>query len=501
MASCLRAVDVIEQVRSQLSSARARTGFLDSKRDVYTAAVRLLLRLGRTRDAFEAAERLRAQAYRELLQRSLVLSAGGDSGVPAPLLARIRHLQSAIDDELRHPAAEQRGAALATYQEELRAADAAWQAAVDAASSRAGWARAITTGPASAAAVQQRLPARTALVEYVVDMDHTAAFVLTRGRLHALALQPGARELRNRIELLRGLLGRHDGTGWQPVAERLDLELLTPLRQRGWLDGITRLYVVPHAELNYLPFALLRHAGPTGPRYLVDDVATVWLPAASALLPGRDSRPRGRGLLALAPGRARLPFAREEVEAVARLFPASPEVLAGDTATEARFKHDAGGFSVIHLATHGVFNRTNPLFSGLELEAGGNEDGQLQVFEILGLRLGAELVALSACDTAMVGGELTDFPAGEELVGLARAFLSAGAHHVLATLWAINDRSTAALMTEFYGAARHDALPEALADVQRRRAHAAGPDADPWSWAPFVIAAGGHAAETALVRP
>ena len=72
----------------------------------------------------------------------------------------------------------------------------------------------------------------------------------------------------------------------------------------------------------------------------------------------------------------------------------------------------------------------NPLFSGVDLEAAGDEDGRLQVFEILGLSLGASLVTLSACDTALGAGELTDLPAGEELVGLTRAFLSAGSRHV-----------------------------------------------------------------------
>jgi CHAT domain-containing protein len=178
-----------------------------------------------------------------------------------------------------------------------------------------------------------------------------------------------------------------------------------------------------------------------------------------------------------------------------------PEVLAGPGATEARFKHDAATFRVIHFATHGFFNRVNPLFSGLELEAGGEDDGQLQVFEILGQPLTADLVTLSACDTAMAAGELTDLPAGEELVGLTRAFLSAGSRHVLATLWAVNDRSTAGLMTDFYDRARGAPLPDALAAAQRRRAHGTGPDAHPWNWAPFVVAAGGVIAETAGVRP
>jgi len=502
LADYLRAVGVIEQVRGQLGTDRARSGFLDDKRDVYTALVRLLLRLGRVRDAFQAAERLRAEAYRDLVQRSVVLGAAGGSSVPASILAAMRQLQSSMETELRRPASEQRGEAVTLYQDELRAAEAAWHEAVEASARDPRWAalRARFEQP-SAADVQRRIGPGAALVEFVVDADQTAAFVLTAHALHARVLPVGRRELRARIELLRGVLARPNDPGWTPLAERLDHDLLAPLRNAGWLSGITRLYIVPHTELNYLPFALLRHATGSGPRFLVDDVAPVLLPAASVLARSQPGRQAGEGLFALAPARTKLPFAREEVDAVAALFPSSPEVLSGKAAREDRFKREVGRFRVIHLATHGFFNRVNPLFSGLELEPGGEDDGQLQVFEILGLPLVADLVTLSACDTAMAGGEVSDLPAGEELVGLTRAFLSAGGRHVLATLWAVSDRPTSRLMTEFYGAARTRPLPEALALVQRKHAHAAGADADPWAWAPFVMAAGSEFTETKPLSP
>jgi CHAT domain-containing protein len=157
---------------------------------------------------------------------------------------------------------------------------------------------------------------------------------------------------------------------------------------------------------------------------------------------------------------------------------------------EARFKQEAGRYQVLHLATHGYFNHVNPLFSGVDLEPGAGEDGRLQVFEILGLPLSADLVTLSACDTALGGGELSDLPAGEELIGLTRAFLSAGSANVLATLWAIDDRTTAPLMADFYRAARTQPFPEALAQVQREWARRGDADSHPWRWAAFIISEG-----------
>lgn len=88
------------------------------------------------------------------------------------------------------------------------------------------------------------------------------------------------------------------------------------------------------------------------------------MPAKAALLQAVWPHPTPGTLLALAPASAGLPFARQEVESLARLFPAPNEVSVGRDATEARFKQDAGRFRLLHLATHGFFNRVNPLFSG-----------------------------------------------------------------------------------------------------------------------------------------
>jgi tetratricopeptide (TPR) repeat protein len=337
----LRAVAVIEEVRTQIASDRDRTGFLDDKRDVYGALVRLLLRMGRTREAFEAAERLRAEGYRELLQRSVALGASNGDAVPATLLTRIRQLQSAMDAELKLPSLEQRGQAITIYREELQSAESAWSDAVSRLAGRPAWASAFGKRAQSATAdLQRRLTRDSALVEYVVGSDQTAVFVLTKGSVRAQLLPIAETELRTRIELLRGLLARHEQGVWQPVAERLDADLIDPLRRQGWLNGVACLYIVPHAELNYLPFVVLRHETPRGARLLVDDVAPVILPAASALVepgPARMPRTQPTNLLALAPASSGLRFAREEVESVASLFPPSSEMLVGKDATEARF--------------------------------------------------------------------------------------------------------------------------------------------------------------------
>jgi CHAT domain-containing protein len=255
----------------------------------------------------------------------------------------------------------------------------------------------------------------------------------------------------------------------------------------GWLSGVKRLYLVPHGLLHYVPFAALPRDDGHGFRYLVEDYEVAYLPAAAALVRTRSRREGGPTLLALAPARAGLPYARQEAQGVADLFPGSHRLLLGRGATEGSFKRAAPDHRVLHLATHGYFNKMNPLFSGLELEKDQEDNGRLEVHEILGLRLDADLVTLSACETALGSGQLAEDPAGDDLVGLTRAFLSAGSDAVLATLWEVNDRSTLRLMRRFYRSLPGAGRAASLALAQRSLCR--GPDRfrHPYFWAPFVL--------------
>jgi CHAT domain-containing protein len=101
------------------------------------------------------------------------------------------------------------------------------------------------------------------------------------------------------------------------------------------------------------------------------------------------------------------------------------------------------GKDIVLLATYGVLNRRNPLFSHVELAAAPGRDGRLEVHDVYGLAFDARLVVLSACQTASGSGLRADVPAGDEWVSLTQAFLAAGAQRVVATLWLVDDRVTA----------------------------------------------------------
>ncbi|HXH24024.1 MAG TPA: CHAT domain-containing tetratricopeptide repeat protein, partial [Vicinamibacterales bacterium] len=185
----------------------------------------------------------------------------------------------------------------------------------------------------------------------------------------------------------------------------------------------------------------------------------------------------------------RLPFSREEAASIAALVPDGDLFSAMDfEASRATVLNGAlTGHRIVHLATHGVFDAASPGFSGLVLslvnERGEPQDGFLRLDDIYNMRLDADLVVLSACQTAL-GREIR----GEGLVGLARAFMYAGAPRVIASLWQVSDFATAELMKRFYRGVLTEGLPPAAAlraaqlEMSRDRRWAA-----PYYWAGFVL--------------
>ncbi len=479
LAGYQQAAAIIESVRSQLRAERFRAGYVEDKQQVYVALVRLLLEMGQPAEAFLFAEKLRARSYSELLAQGRPAE-GGEALVE--LREKIRQLQRALEKENVSPAKLRRAAALSA---EAAAAERAYHNLLDDLRSRGRQYDGRLLAPPSVVEVQRRLPGDTALVEYIVGPDRLAIFVLTSAGLRATTVPLRANDLRARVELLRDLIQRPDSSDWRKPAAGLRAALVDPIEQAGWLKGIVRLYLVPHGILHYLPFAAL--ARPAGNRFLIDDYTVAYLPAAAALLePSRGGNVSG-ALFAAAPARSRLTYAQEEARSIRQYFSPKSLVLAGSRATESAFKREAARYGVLHLATHGRFNKMNPLLSAIELEPGQQEDGRLEVHEILGLRLSAGLVTLSACETALGSGYFAELPAGEDFVGLTRAFLHAGSPSVLATLWEVNDRSTLGFMRAFYRRLQRSDKAEALAEAQRGMRRQPGRNRHPYFWAPFVL--------------
>jgi len=188
-------------------------------------------------------------------------------------------------------------------------------------------------------------------------------------------------------------------------------------------------------------------------------------------------------------GLSRLPFSRDEAEAILSYAPGGAVLKALSfrasraTATSAGL----GQHRIVHFATHGLLNSEHPELSGLVFslvdEQGKPQDGFLRLHEVYNLRLGADLVVLSACQTAL-GKQIR----GEGLVGLTRGFMYAGAPRVVASLWQVNDLATAELMKLFYRGMLKDrmrpaaALRAAQLELFKQKRRAA-----PYFWSAFVL--------------
>ncbi len=256
--------------------------------------------------------------------------------------------------------------------------------------------------------------------------------------------------------------------------------LITPLKDKLKTPAVG---IIPHGVLHYLPFAALTD----GQQYLGDEYSLFTLPSASALRFIQAKRkPETNTILALGnptttePGLAPLQSAQEEVKDIAKLYGMQP--LIGDLATESALRSRAGEASIVHLAAHGQYNQDNPLFSAIYLAGDKEEDGRLEVNEIYSLDLTktTDLVVLSACQT-----DVGAVSAGDEVVGLTRAFLYAGTPTVIASLWNVDDTATTLLMERFYthlreGMGKAQALQQAQREVRAKYPH-------PYYWAAFVL--------------
>ena len=181
-----------------------------------------------------------------------------------------------------------------------------------------------------------------------------------------------------------------------------------------------------------------------------------------------------------------LPDAEGEVRALARLYgPGRSAVFTASRASEARLKAEAGKFRVLHFATHALLEDRQPLYSALVLsreEGPQGEDGLLEAWEILGLRLDADLVVLSACQTAR--GRQSQ---GEGMIGLTWALAVAGSSATVASQWEVDSASTSRLMVELHrqwlaGASKAEALRRAALAVRRQERYR-----HPFYWGGFVL--------------
>jgi CHAT domain-containing protein/tetratricopeptide (TPR) repeat protein len=487
--SLFKAIGALEAQRDHLGGSEdAKSGFSKHFVDYYRDLIFLLLELKRDKEAFSVLERSRARGLLAMLsQRDLVLT--GD--IPPELEKERRDLAarfdralgdlgklSAIGDAQALEKARAQVDSIRRQREELvgRIAEASPHLAA-----------LRYPEPLDLTKALQALDPGTVLLAYSIGAKRSALFLLGPGtEFQAFALPFGeetlGREVRRFVRLVES---REDS---RPFAAALSGKLLGPAKAK--VARAKRLLISADGPLHTLPFAALADPSSSGRfRYLAqaEPVHTILSTTLYAELvrgrradreaalaafgdpvypPSGDSRSRLRGGQELVP----LPGTRTEVEEIGSLFPGHSRILLGPEATEGATKGLGRNTAIVHFACHGLLDGDFPLDSALALsfpeKAGESaENGLLQAWEIFeSVRLDADLVTLSACETGL-GREM----GGEGLVGLTRAFQYAGARSVLASLWKVPDAATAEFMRRFYaqlraGQTKDEALRRAQAE-------------------------------------
>jgi CHAT domain-containing protein len=329
--------------------------------------------------------------------------------------------------------------------------------------------------------LREQLRVEDALVEYATLDDELLAFVVTREQIHVERHLGSVVEINQRLHALRFQIDalrfgaqsirRHLPSLTEKIKSHLNLlykQLLGPIEP---LIRNRNLIIIPHGGLHYLPF----HALHDGDKYLIESCEVSYAPSAAILQHclHREEHVGDRALL-LGVSDEQTPRIHDEIRSLSGVFTRT-KTFVDEAATSEILRLHSPAVDVVHLACHGQFRSDNPLFSALLLA-----DGLFTVRDAYGLRLDNALVTLSACET----GANVIAP-GDELIGLARGFFSAGARSVLLSLWMVDDEATNRMMVDFYremkaGSSLSTSLRTAQLRMLKEMPH-------PFFWSPFVL--------------
>jgi CHAT domain-containing protein len=473
----------LELHQARLHHDDLRVTFFSGRNQAYDALVRLSLDRKESAEGLEAAyawcEQARSRGLIELLSHYAPSSRGP---VEQTLLSKIGRLREELNIHYAraHPEARplssQADFETITLKEQELARTLREISDVD-----PEYASLHQVSIATIDSVRAALPERTTLVEYFITGDEVLAFLVSRKEAKVVRrLCPPSRVLSQQerlgFQLEKFMLGRPYVTSHASQileSTRRHLQELYRNLMAPFIDEIRTPHItlVPHGPLHFLPF----HAFYDGEKYLIDEYEISYAPSASVLkycLEKPDVVAPSPLLVGVADEMA--PLVGDEISRLSQLFP-NANVLRDEAATREAFVESSKISSFLHIATHAIFRQDNPMFSSFKLA-----DGWFTAFDLFSMSCQTNLVTLSGCQSGM-----SEVTGSDDLLGLMRGFLYAGARSLLLSLWNVNDESTAELMTRFYrewqqGATKSMALRSAMLAV--REAHP-----NPFYWAPFLL--------------
>ena len=488
------AIDGVEHLRLLNGGGEeSRSRFFADRLAPYHERIALALGVSNVDGAFYFAERSKARVLLDVMRGDRVPITTAMTDAERRHEIELRTSLSSANSELRFaaravPRDDTRVTALQRTRDQRRLAYEDYQARLYADHPELKTGRADVP-PLQAAEAQRLLSGDSeTIVEFVAGPQRTHAFVIDKRGIRVFALPATSAEVERQVRQFRDRLASRDLRAPESARRLYDM-VLAPLGPA--LAGTRSLIIVPDGMLWNLPFQALQRADG---RYLIEDVAVSYVASVTVLRETertRRQRPPTSALLALgnpAPVSAPLPETEREVRALAAIYGPSSRVYVGAEAREDRWKREAGSYRVIHLATHGMLDNASPLYSHLALASGDSDhdDGLLEAWEIMATPLKADLVVLSACETAR--GRVAP---GEGMIGLMWAVFVAGSPATLVSQWQVDSASSTALMLAFHrawnGGGTDTSKAEALRQASLAVLHTSG-YAHPFYWAGFVLA-------------
>lgn len=530
-----QAVETIDGIRSRIGIPEDRASFLVGKIDVYKKLLGVLFELqdkdkSKQAEAFRYAERARARAFSDLLAEAKIdpeQSAAPDLlNQKQELQRRISQLTAQLIKERSQETSKQNKPKIGDLEKGLAQADSElsdWLREVRRRNPR--YASLKYPEPVTLVDVQRILDDRTILLSYSLANPKSFLFAVSRNDFQVREL-PSEITISSDVQaLLAAIIDKNNPAPqkYRRLVTRLSRELLQPVGRI--LAGKKALVIVADGTLHRLPFeSLVLPNTPAGGDlrrlpYLIREFAISYAPSASVLveLHNETHEPAPKGFIAFGDpiygtrpedaiastlrtandGRfnlQRLPYSQTEIDGIAQLFAQEDrEIFFGAEASEENVKapERLSRYRMVHFSTHGYVNETRPRFSGLVLSLPQDrsltaansqwEDGLLSAYEILNLKLKADLVVLSACETGL-GKEVK----GEGLMSLTRAFMYAGTPSVVVSLWNVNDESAADIMIRFYRNLKIGGMNKSEA-LRRAKLETISDNGFPFFWAPFVL--------------
>jgi len=538
-------IDLIEQLRNQVAgSERDQELSFENRTTPYIEMFELLLEKNDLAAAFVYAERAKGRMLLDVLRHGRADINRNMTDEERSKESSLNSAMTAISSQLRREIAlprpdPQKVGSLEERLNQARLDYDAYETRIHAAHPelqiQRGESRPITISEAESLVPDQQ----TVLLEYVVAPEKTYLFVLTRANtkeekgaveVRVFSIPITSRELASHVTQFRQTLAGNSLGFKEPSRELYDL-LLRPAEKE--LEGKTVVCIVPSGQLWELPFQALLSPQE---RYVLQDHALFYAPSLSVLREMRKKNARHEvakdaadvpdvsmvkvNATALAPvpalmamgnpslsapmvSRARsderslslgdLPEAEREVRDLGEIYGAQrSKILTGTAAREETVKAEAQRYTILHFATHGLLDDENPLYSRLLLaSSNGNDDGFLEAREIIKLDLHADLVVLSACQTAR--GTIGP---GEGLIGMSWAFFIAGASTTVVSQWKVDSASTSRLMVSFHRALQGADKPAPVSKAEALRRAALKLMSDPkyrhpFYWSGFVVVGSG----------